>query len=389
MGWRFQALSACGLLWLFRRRAAREQLRPSVDAHANAARHVVCAARHVVCADAVEWIRKLGDVSLSQSLRIPDAFDMARCSIVVSMPDFSETPFSEGLKAAAAERASVEAAALAAYKGWFLDTACNIFHALRPGQFALFYQSDIRVRAFGSDGKHSRETAEWLDKSTLVQLAALKFMHPSCQDGTGGAAVGGRCIVRLLSHRIYCVPAKGGHESPVPMRVATSAPAYTHLLCFSKTQCACGVPPSRARQGAREDAGTQWHFPSCACAVTGGADPWRPGLPDVAFKGNKLWVRGMDLRAVDDAMRFLSSQPSTEGTGPAVRAVLDPFCGVGSVLAGANAYGMAALGVDLSPRRCREAREMQVSWAHPGKYRQRQQKYRQRQHTANRQKQPQ
>ena len=83
--------------------------------------------------------------------------------------------------------------------------------------------------------------------------------------------------------------------------------------------------------------------------MIGGADPWRPGLPDVAFKGCKLWVRGMDLRAVDDAMRFLSSQLDAEGTGSAVRAVLDPFCGVGSVLAGANAYGMAALGVDISP----------------------------------------
>ena len=118
--------------------------------------------------------------------------------------------------------------------------------------------------------------------------------------------------------------------------------------------------------------------------MIGGADPWRPGLPDVAFKGSKLWVRGMDLRAVDDAMRFLSSQLDAGGTGSAVRAVLDPFCGVGSVLAGANAYGMAALGVDISPRRCREARDMEVHLdaKHNRKRKQKKQKYHQRQHTA-------
>ena len=120
--------------------------------------------------------------------------------------------------------------------------------------------------------------------------------------------------------------------------------------------------------------------------MAGGTDPWRPGLPDVAFKGSKLWVRGMDLRAVDDAMRFLSSQLDAGGTERAVRVVLDPFCGVGSALAGANAYGMAALGVDISPRRCREARDMQVHHQrnrHRNRNRnQKKQKYHQRQCSA-------
>ena len=100
----------------------------------------------------------------------------------------------------------------------------------------------------------------------------------------------------------------------------------------------------------------------------------------------------MDLRAVDDAMRFLCAQtlqqpsaPSPGGasvravpsrgrsTDRAVRAVLDPFCGVGSVLAGANAYCLAALGVDHSPRRCREARAMQLTRAQLRRERQRHQ----------------
>ena len=56
-----------------------------------------------------------------------------------------------------------------------------------------------------------------------------------------------------------------------------------------------------------------------------------------------------DLRAVHDAVRFLAAQPGVGG-------VIDPFCGVGTSLAAANAYGLAAIGVDNSPPRCRKAR---------------------------------
>jgi tRNA G10 N-methylase Trm11 len=41
--------------------------------------------------------------------------------------------------------------------------------------------------------------------------------------------------------------------------------------------------------------------------------------------------------------------------------VVDPFCGHGTVLAVANALGLDALGVELSPRRCRAARALVVA----------------------------
>jgi tRNA G10 N-methylase Trm11 len=40
--------------------------------------------------------------------------------------------------------------------------------------------------------------------------------------------------------------------------------------------------------------------------------------------------------------------------------VVDPFCGFGTVLAVANALGLDAVGVDVSPRMCRRARTLQI-----------------------------
>jgi tRNA G10 N-methylase Trm11 len=40
---------------------------------------------------------------------------------------------------------------------------------------------------------------------------------------------------------------------------------------------------------------------------------------------------------------------------------LDPFCGVGTVLAVANALGLDALGVERSTKRCEQARQLTVA----------------------------
>lgn len=44
--------------------------------------------------------------------------------------------------------------------------------------------------------------------------------------------------------------------------------------------------------------------------------------------------------------------------GTTTRTIVDPFCGFGTVLAVANAVGLDAVGVDLSPRMCRKARTL-------------------------------
>jgi tRNA G10 N-methylase Trm11 len=48
------------------------------------------------------------------------------------------------------------------------------------------------------------------------------------------------------------------------------------------------------------------------------------------------------------ACRFLRDETAT-------RLVVDPFCGEGSILAMANAFGLAAIGIDLSGKRCKAA----------------------------------
>jgi tRNA G10 N-methylase Trm11 len=40
--------------------------------------------------------------------------------------------------------------------------------------------------------------------------------------------------------------------------------------------------------------------------------------------------------------------------------IFDPFCGVGTVLAVANALGLEALGVEKSKKRCEQARVLAV-----------------------------
>ena len=78
-------------------------------------------------------------------------------------------------------------------------------------------------------------------------------------------------------------------------------------------------------------------------------------IPDVVTDpGRQPWVRAMGIRAAAHAVRFARDQ---------VRAslVLDPFCGVGTVLAVANALGLDALGVERSTKRCEQARQLTVA----------------------------
>lgn len=80
-------------------------------------------------------------------------------------------------------------------------------------------------------------------------------------------------------------------------------------------------------------------------------------IPDVVVDAGRLtWVRAMGIRAAAHAVRFARDQ---------VRAttIFDPFCGVGTALAVANALGLDALGVEISPKRCAQARLLTVAAA--------------------------
>jgi hypothetical protein len=112
---------------------------------------------------------------------------------------------------------------------------------------------------------------------------------------------------QLLWHKVVCRVAPG--------TITFGRPAYAHLLCVSRRR--------RLAAGAST------------------ADV----LPSL---GAMSWSRAMGVAACEAAVRFVASIGA--------RTVVDPFCGLGSVLAVANAHGLDAIGVELSKRRARKAR---------------------------------
>jgi tRNA/tmRNA/rRNA uracil-C5-methylase (TrmA/RlmC/RlmD family) len=65
------------------------------------------------------------------------------------------------------------------------------------------------------------------------------------------------------------------------------------------------------------------------------------------------WPKAMGLAACDAVCRFLSDQT-------ACRTVVDPFCGIGTMLAMANAWELDAIGVEITARRAAKAESLTV-----------------------------
>lgn len=114
----------------------------------------------------------------------------------------------------------------------------------------------------------------------------------------------------LLWHSIVCRKPAG--------TLSFGRPSYSHMLCISRVQ----------REPAK-----------------------KPGVDVLSDAGEMAWSRAMGLAACRMACRYLKENIGTE-------TVVDPFCGTGSVLKVANEMGMHSVGVDLSPKRCREARRV-------------------------------
>ncbi len=116
----------------------------------------------------------------------------------------------------------------------------------------------------------------------------------------------------VLWHKVVCrVP---------PGTTTFGRPAYAHMIALS-----------RARR------------------VSPGAS-----TPDVLpALGEMPWVRAMGVAACEVAARFVREAGATT--------VVDPFCGVGTMLAVANARGLSAIGVELSKRRAAKARRLVIS----------------------------
>jgi hypothetical protein len=117
----------------------------------------------------------------------------------------------------------------------------------------------------------------------------------------------------LLWHKVVCRAPAG--------TVTFGRPAYAHMLCFSR---GLRLPPARSS-----------------------ADV----IPEL---GDMPWPRAMGTRACHAACQFLLAHT-------ACRSVVDPFCGVGTVLAVANRHGLDAVGVEISGKRAERARTLELA----------------------------
>jgi hypothetical protein len=66
-----------------------------------------------------------------------------------------------------------------------------------------------------------------------------------------------------------------------------------------------------------------------------------------------LWSQATPVAACTLSCRYVLERTET-------RTVIDPFCGLGTVLAVANQLGLDAVGVEKNRRRARRARSLQL-----------------------------
>ena len=119
--------------------------------------------------------------------------------------------------------------------------------------------------------------------------------------------------VPMLWHKIGC--------RIQPGQASFGRPGYSHILCFSKE---LSLESTRSSPDV---------------------------LPDI---GDKAWARGMGVEATLLIARFVKEHIGAD-------TIVNPFCGVGSMLAVANAVGLNAIGIERSRKRAEQARALTVN----------------------------
>jgi hypothetical protein len=187
--------------------------------------------------------------------------------------------------------------------------------------FVTSLPDSSEVPGLGFDGwrRWFTDTAERLCRATHDDAVTIFFQTDVKRDGRqvdkgylvsqGAERAGSEC----LWHKIVC---------RAPAGVTTfGRPAFAHLLCFSR-----GLRLDEARSS-----------------------------PDVLPRlGEMPWARAMGVEACEAVATFLLTH-----TG--CRTVVDPFCGVGTMLAVANRRGLDAVGVELSRKRAERARALTLA----------------------------
>lgn len=192
---------------------------------------------------------------------------------------------------------------LADWEAWFFEAVRSVLHALPLGAIAIFYQTDIRVPEVGQ-----------VSKAFVVLRAAATV--PGC---------------KLQWHKIVHF---GNVDQPSHSSLVVK---FTHLLSFRKEDgdVEAGKVAGRGQ------------FPGVA--------DWGGMIPDVVDRGQKPWGIKNAMRCMG-AGATMSVLKAIHRRLPQVDTIVDPFCGAGTVLAIANHLGLHAIGVDLSPKRVKQAK---------------------------------
>lgn len=176
--------------------------------------------------------------------------------------------------------------------------------------------SETKGRTFEEWQQWFTDAAELVVRATAPRSAAVFYQTDVKRDGgwvdkaflvqRGALAAG----ARLLWHKIVC---------RAPAGTATfGRPGYAHLLCFSREL--------------RDD-----------------VDRATPDvLPEL---GAMTWPKAIGLQAAHAAVVWLRDHAGARG-------IVDPFCGIGTVLAVANHHGLAAIGVEIAASRAEKARAL-------------------------------
>jgi hypothetical protein len=121
-------------------------------------------------------------------------------------------------------------------------------------------------------------------------------------------AAAGEAGAQVLFHKLVC-------RRP-PGTLTGGRPGYTHFIAVSRKMRCPDILP----------------------------------IPDIITEpGRALWIRAMGVRAAAQAVRFARDQVGA-------KLIFDPFCGVGTVPAVANALGLPALGIEKARKRAEQSR---------------------------------
>ena len=138
---------------------------------------------------------------------------------------------------------------------------------------------------------------EWIDKSHLVSIAMDRNKD-----------------IKIMWHKIVTT------SENAQTKLSAGRPSYSHLICYCK--------------------GNDTKYSTNSFAT-----------PDIFYRGDMLWPKGIGLSTALLGCSFLKDKTNV---------VVDPFCGVGTVLAMANAVGINSIGIEISDRRCRKARRLSL-----------------------------